>query len=72
MSNLSDAQRNRLPDSAFCGRNRSFPVIDSEDVMKAVHAMGRAADDAERAQIKVCIMRKAKRFGWKLPAEWTQ
>jgi hypothetical protein len=72
MSNLSDAQRNRLPDSAFCGRGRTFPVLDQEDVHKAVSSMGRAADDAERAQIKACIMRKAKRFGWKLPAEWTQ
>ncbi len=72
MSNLSDAQRNRLPDSAFCGRGRSFPVIDSEDINKAVHRLGQASGDAERAEIKVCIIRKARRFGWmnSLPQEW--
>jgi len=34
--------------------------------------MGRAADDAERAQIKACLIRKAKQFGWvsALPQEW--
>jgi hypothetical protein len=70
LSNLTQAQRDKLPDSAFCGRGRSFPVIDSADVHKAVSSMGRAADDAERAQIKACIIRKAKRFGWALPKAW--
>lgn len=60
MSNLSQAQRDKLPDSAFCGRGRSFPVLDRSDIGKAVSSMGRAADDAERAQIKACIIRKAK------------
>ncbi len=72
MSNLSNSQRNKLPNSAFCGRGRSFPVLDSTDVGKAVSSMGRAADDAERAQIKACIIRKAKQFGWvgSLPQNW--
>jgi hypothetical protein len=60
VSNLSQAQRDKLPDSAFCGRGRSFPVLDRSDIGKAVSSMGRAADDAERAQIKACIIRKAK------------
>jgi hypothetical protein len=70
VSNLSQAQRDKLPDSAFCGRGRSFPVVDQADVKKAVSSMGRAADDAERAQIKACIIKKAKRFGWTLPQAW--
>jgi len=47
-------------------------VLDSTDVGKAVSSMGRAADDAERAQIKACIIRKAKQFGWvgSLPQNW--
>ncbi len=38
----------------------------------AVNSLGRAADDAERAQIKSCIIRKAKQFGWvgSLPQNW--
>lgn len=72
MSNLTQAQRDRLPDSAFCGRGRSFPVITRDDIHKAVSSMGRAADDAERAQIKACIIRKAKARGWisALPQDW--
>lgn len=60
MSNLSYAQRQKLPDSAFCGYNRSFPVIDREDIGKAVSSMGRAGSDQERAAIKRCIIRKAR------------
>ena len=72
MSNLSDAQRAKLPDSAFCGNGRSFPVIDRADVGKAVSSMGRAGSDAERAQIKACIIRKCRANGWMdaLPEEW--
>lgn len=72
MSNLSQAQRDKLPDSAFCGRGRSFPVVDRTDIMKAVHAMGRAGSDAERAEIKACIIRKAKMMKATdaLPQEW--
>jgi hypothetical protein len=60
MSNLSDKERNKLPDSAFCGRGRSFPVLDRTDIGKAVSSMGRAGSDAERGEIKACIIRKAK------------
>lgn len=71
-ANLTDKQRAALPASAFCGRGRSFPVIASSDIANAVSSMGRAADDAERAQIKACIMRKARANGWmaSLPQEW--
>lgn len=69
---LTTKQRNALPDSAFCGRGRSFPVLTRADIMPAVNSMGRAADDAERAHIKACIIRKAKQFGWvsALPQNW--
>jgi hypothetical protein len=72
MSNLSQAQRDKLPDSAFCGNGRSFPVVDRADIMKAVHAMGRAGSDQERAQIKACIIRKAKMMKAvdALPQDW--
>jgi hypothetical protein len=60
MSNLSQAQRDKLPDSAFCGYGRTFPVIDREDIHKAVDSLGRAGSDQERADIKACVIRKAK------------
>jgi len=69
---LSQKQRDALPASAFCGRGRSFPVLSQADIRPAISSMGRAADDAERAQIKACIIRKAKQFGWtgSLPDDW--
>jgi len=69
---LTQKQRDKLPDSAFCGRGRSFPVLSRADIPNAVSSMGRAADDAERAQIKACLIRKAKQFGCvgSLPQAW--
>ncbi len=69
---LTQKQRDALPASAFCGRDRSFPVLSREDIEPAVSSLGRAADDAERAQIKSCVIRKAKQFGWvgSLPQNW--
>jgi len=69
---LTQKQRDALPDSAFCGRGRSFPVLSAADIEPAVNSLGRAADDAERAQIKACIIRKARRYGWmgSLPQNW--
>ncbi len=69
---LTQKQRDKLPASAFCGRGRSFPVLSRADIPNAVSSLGRAADDAERAQIKACIIRKAKQFGWvgSLPQNW--
>ena len=71
-ANLTTEQRNRLPASAFCGNGRSFPVIAKSDVQNAVSSMGRAGSDAERAQIKACIIRKCRANGWMdaLPEEW--
>ncbi len=72
MGRLTQKQQDALPDSAFCGRGRSFYVTQRGDVQNAVNSMGRAADDAERAQIKACLIRKAKQFGWvnALPQNW--
>jgi hypothetical protein len=70
MAELTQAQRNKLPGAAFCGR--SFPVITRNDIGKAVSSMGRAGSDAERAEIKACLIRKAKMNGWMdaLPQQW--
>ncbi len=72
MGRLTQAQQDKLPDSAFCGRGRSFYVTQRGDIPNAANALGRANDDAERAQIKACVIRKAQQFGWMsaLPQNW--
>lgn len=61
MSELSSAERDKLPGSAFCDpKNRKFPVLDCSDVSDAWHLAGHAENpDAVRR----CIIRKAKRMG---------
>jgi hypothetical protein len=72
MGRLTQAQQDKLPDSAFCGRGRSFYVTQRGDIQNAVDAMGRAGSDAERAEIKACIIRKARMMHAMdaLPQEW--
>lgn len=60
MGRLTQKQQDALPDSAFCGRNRSFYVTQRGDIENAVNSLGRAGSDAERAEIKACVIRKAK------------
>lgn len=42
MSRLTAAQRNALPDSAFAGPNRSFPVNDANHAKAAIMLSGNA------------------------------
>jgi hypothetical protein len=72
MGRLTEAQKAKLPASAFCGRGRSFYVTKREDISNAVSSMGRAGSDAERAEIKACLIRKAKMMGAMdaLPQNW--
>jgi hypothetical protein len=69
MSNLTTEQRNKLPDAAFCGSNRTFPILDQSDVDSAAHLIGKESD-MEQAKIKKCVLRKCKNFGWKPPKAW--
>lgn len=70
MSNLTTAQRNKLPNAAFCGPNRTYPILDQDDVDSAAHLIGKASASAQ-AQIKRCILRKCQNFGWTPPKAWT-
>lgn len=57
---LSTEQRNKLPDSAFCGPNRSFPVPDCAHVTAARRLIGRAKlSDAQKAKVLACVDKKA-------------
>ncbi len=71
MSTLTQAQRDKLPDSAFCGPNRTYPVLDSSDVRGVASLIGKASPSAQ-ADIKACTIRKAKRFGWAIPKAWQE
>ena len=58
MSKLSTAARNRLPDSAFSGPGRSYPI---EDEGHAKAALSRAAHNASpglEATIKAKVRRR--------------
>ena len=61
---LSTKSRNKLPNSAFCGPNRSFPVPDCAHVTAARRLIGRAkVSAATKAKILACVARKAKALG---------
>ncbi len=63
-SKLSTEKRNALPDSVFCGPNRTFPVPDKAHVTAALRLLGRSKlSDATKQKIRACIMKKAKAFG---------
>ncbi len=69
MSKLSQKERDALPDSASCGPNRTYPVLDASDVRGVASLIGKAAPSA-RASIKACAIRKAKAHDWPYPDAW--
>ena len=61
---LTAAQRKRLPDSAFCGPDRSFPAHDKAHVLAGLRLLGRAKlSAAQKARVRACLLRRARRFG---------
>lgn len=63
---LSYKARQKLPKSAFCGPDRSYPCHDAAHVRSAfqrLSQLGRKMSPALRKRIHACIMRKAKQFG---------
>ena len=58
---LTTEQRNELPDSAFCGPERSFPVPDCAHVTAARRLIGRAKmSDATKQKVLACVNKKAE------------
>ena len=58
MAKLTSKQRNRLPDSAFAGPDRSYPI---ENPSHARNALARASQHASpelKAKIKTKVRRK--------------
>lgn len=63
---LTAAQRKKLPDSAFCGPNRSFPAHDKPHVLAGLRLLGRAKlSPAQKARVRACLLRKARQLGMK-------
>ena len=61
---LTTKQRKRLPSTAFCGPERSFPVHDCTRVRAAKVYLNRSRFSlSTRQRIAACINRKAKALG---------
>jgi len=62
MAKLTTKKRKRLPDSAFCGPNRSFPAHDCSHVKAGLSLLGRYKGPGSKASIRACLYRKAKKM----------
>lgn len=63
---LTYKQRQDLPESAFCGPDRSYPAHDAAHVRNAfarLSAFGKRLPRATAQKIYRCLVRRAKRFG---------
>lgn len=57
---LSTEKRAKLPSSAFCGPNKSFPVNDCAHVTAARRLIGRYKGPGNKTKILACVNSKAK------------
>jgi len=60
---LSSKERKGLPESVFCGPDRSFPVNDKAHCTAARRLIGRYKGPGDKSKIKACIERKCKALG---------
>jgi len=60
MAKLTTAERNKLPDSAFAGPHRSYPM---EDKAHAANAKARASQFGSPA-VKKSVAKRAAKFGF--------
>jgi len=74
---LSDKERDKLPEEDFAGKNRSYFIATPEDVHNAAQSIGRAGDDNyDPETLKKNIIRIANRKGAafvaRLPEDWKE
>jgi len=63
---LSYKKRQKLPSSAFCGPNRTYPAHDAKHVRNAIARLGTFGNrlpPETRRRIFACLKRRAKRYG---------
>lgn len=65
----SQKERQSMDKGSFCGPHRSFPITSQEDVHNAASLLHHAENPAE---VRSCIIAKAKEHGWKLPDSWSE
>lgn len=67
---LSAASRDKLPDSAFCGPDRSFPAHDESHVRNGLSQLPKAKlSSSQKARVRACLVRKGKKYGIKANKE---
>jgi hypothetical protein len=67
---LTYAVRKKLPDSAFCGPDRSFPAHDAAHVRNGLARLSQSSfSSSQKASIRACLVRRAKRYGIKVSSE---
>lgn len=59
---LTTKQREKLPNSAFCGPDRSFPAHDCSHVRAGLSLLGRYKGKGSKSQIRECLYRKARQL----------
>ena len=52
MATLSTKQRKKLPDSAFCGPGRTYPVPDISHARNALARIAQFGTEAEQARVR--------------------
>lgn len=63
---LTYAERQRLPDSAFCGPNKSYPAHDANHVragLQRLSQFGGKMSSSVRSKIHACLVTRAKKYG---------
>lgn len=63
---LTSKARSKLPSTAFCGPNRTYPAHDKARVRNALARLsqfGKRLKPATRARILSCLKKRAKRMG---------
>lgn len=63
---LTYAQRENLPETAFCGPNRTYPAHDAAHIRNALTRLGtfgRRLKPAVRSSIIACLKTRAKKYG---------
>jgi hypothetical protein len=67
---LTSKDRNKLPDSSFCGPDRSFPANDKSHVQNGLARLtGSKLSSSQKASVKACLTRKGKAMGMKFSDE---
>lgn len=63
MAKLTAAKRNALPDSAFAGPDRSYPIQDASHARNALARVSQHGSPALKAKVRAKVHKRYKRIG---------